>query len=570
MIRIPEGPLTPHGAYWLLKGRHPLMSLWSFDGNVEISLMGGKAIPDRMTPESVTLKKDGLKGLIAPWDTIDQKGASEDGVTFIDALQSPIEVEAKVIVRGRSPKHLRRLVRLVIDSIDKKQTSELSFIDQDTSRWWANVRWFKGPPDISKVGESCTQELTLVLRADNGFWRTFNHTDAFQFTYDSDIDTFDTDHPTDLGSGWKLYYYDGDGGGYIHSHDGSAVWVDDPEDPITTEGRSVMCLRAGFETDTDNQVVNVVHATPQEFSFPTSCFNDIWGRCSFNPDGTWKGDGIRIRYGAGILRLSRFNNFVETVMRQPLLNAMIIPPLWGEKFSLVCGYEGDPRIFKVLRNGVEILSYKESGTGSLLGAAYRGSGMGMRAGGALLTQATPGAYRKWSAGDNATVSQTGYLKRLNVGDQPMPDKYTFYGPGTFKVANGPGSTDMIEFGPLLPNQVVWIDTNPQKPRIKDLTSVPPTPQELNLFQEALKDLIDFASGNNVPPLLQEVESRFGIVPPQGNLYSLLKGRWGKGAAIPPKPVGKPAEPYFVKVSIDGGNADSKILVSGTPRRRYPL
>lgn len=73
--------------------------------------------------------------------------------------------------------------------------------------------------------------------------------------------------------------------------------------------------------------------------------------------------------------MSRFNNFVETVLRQPLINAMIIPPLWGEVL-LVCGYEGNPRLFKVLRNGSEILSFKEEGTGSLLGANYRGLGLG--------------------------------------------------------------------------------------------------------------------------------------------------------------------------------------------------
>ena len=132
---------------------------------------------------------------------------------------------------------------------------------------------------------------------------------------------------------------------------------------------------------------------------------------------------------------------------------------------------------------------------------------------------------------------------------------------------------MVEFGPLLTNQVVHIDTSRQSPKVKDLTSVPPTPQELNAWQQALKDFIDWANANNVPPLLQQIESAFGIVPPQGNLLSLLKGRWNKDSAIPAKSPGTPdslVPSHFVKVSIEGGNADSKILVSGTPLRRVPV
>ena len=151
----------------------------------------------------------------------------------------------------------------------------------------------------------------------------------------------------------------------------------------------------------------------------------------------------------------------------------------------------------------------------------------------------------------------------------MPDKYTIFGPGTFSFANGPGSSEMIEFGPVLPNQVFWIDTDPQHPRVENLTSKAPTPQQLNQFQQALKDFLTFATGNNTPPLLAEIESRFGILPPQGNPWTLLSGRWSKESAIPPKKAGRPPDPQFVKVTIEGGNADSRVLVAGTPLRRYP-
>ncbi|MGV0785106.1 DUF7257 domain-containing protein [Mycolicibacterium sp. XJ775] len=576
MTSYPSGPITPHGAYYHLNGRHPLVTLWAFDGSAKFSLMGGQSRPDKFAaPECVLIKKGGIKNLIGPWDNIDQKGASEDGVTFVDALQSPTEPELKVIVFGRDPQHCRKVARQLMASIDKKRTSELSFIDKDTGRWWADVRQLKPPVESYALGESCTMELTLILRADNGFWRTFPDTDSFAFSYEDMTDTFTVDNRATEDLGDIPQHYTGTGGGFCTSYNGQMFWWDDPEDTTTTQPRKVINGPwPGFETATNNQVINQVHAGFQEWSLPESGRNILGGRMNHNPDGTWAGDGVFVEYGASYLRLFYTIDFVETTLRQTFLDnlAMVVPPMPGEKFSLVCGYEGDERMFKVMRNGGEIMSVKETGTGSPLSADHRGVGNGMFAAAALITQATPSPIRKLSAGDNATVSQTGFLERRNIGDQPMSDKYTCFGPGTFKFAASPGSSEMIEFGPLLPNQVVHIDTSRQNPKIKDLTSRPAVGPIVDSIKEAFKDYESWAAANNLPKLLQQIASVFGVVPPQGNLYSLLKGRWNKDSAIPPKSPGTPdslVDRYFVKVAIDNGNADSKIVVSGTPRRRYP-
>ncbi|AVO21621.1 minor tail protein [Mycobacterium phage MooMoo] len=581
MTNYPEGPITPQAAYYHLKGRHPLVTLWAYDESNSFSILGGKAIPDNFTaPESVMIKKGGLKGLIAPWDIIDQKGASEDGVTFVDALQRPTEVEIKLLVRGRTPQRCRRLCRLIIASIDKKRTSELSFIDQDTGRWWADVRWMKNPPDVAKIGESCSAELTLVLRADNGFWRTFPVTDSFGFKYEDMADQFDYDTEEDgnLGPNWPLYYTE-EGGGFIYADGKYARWKDDPDDWLITDTREVVCgPYKDFETATDNQVVSMVLGSFQEWSLPEGAANDLWARMGRNEDGSWNGNGIRMRIENNIVKLSYFKDFSQTVLAQRLI---LLPPIIGEKWVLIAGYEGDgnERVFKVLRfandkgAGVSVLTVKESGAESMMGADHRGIGFGMQAGAAILTQATPASLHKVTAGDNSTVSQSGFIEIRNIGDQDMPLRYTLYGPGKFKFAAGPGQTEMIEFGPLLPNQVVFIDTSRQNPKIKDLTSVPPTQQELSFFQKALKDILSWATGNNTNLLVQQIGSVFGIIPPQGNLYSLLKGKWNKNSVIPAKSPGEPdsqVKPYFVKVAIDDGNADSKIVAAGTPLRRYPL
>jgi hypothetical protein len=101
----------------------------------------------------------------------------------------------------------------------------------------------------------------------------------------------------------------------------------------------------------------------------------------------------------------------------------------------------------------------------------------------------------------------------------------------------------------------------------DLTSTPPTPQELALFQQAHDDYASFATANNAPILLQQLESAFGVVPPQANLYPYLKGRFNK--PIPARSPGNPITPYYVSVQIINGNSDTKVIASATPLRRYP-
>lgn len=778
-VRYPSGPVTPHGAFNILRGRIPMMGLNSHDGTVVFNLMGGMAIPDRQNPERVELK--GLKGLIAPSQTIDLKGATQDGVTFVDALLDPAEVELETVVHGRDPQYARKVYNHLISSIDERQTSELWFFTQELGRWWANVRWFKGAPPNPMNPSRKRQDVSLRLRADTGCWQSYPNIGSFEFEYETMTDTFTTDYSEqqNLGPNWPLYYT-GNGIGFLQAKDDQARWEDDPGSifftgtkravigpyaghntaadyqevsitfdstpeftvgsgaandiwgrmgrdvdgnwdgngirarlgwgyieiykfvnfigtrmthnfdlipplagetytlecgadgitrkfklkkgaftllsvtesalgvqsmvgadyrgagfgmqggasvitqatpgqirqfvvdgdvidtfgtdipvglgaswPIYYEGRGEAYVSADsgeavwiddngtedqdvvagpyreFATATNNQVVNIVFGSLQEWVLFDGGFNDIWARMGRDVNGNWDGYGVRLRIGANYIKLSYFLDFEETELRTfGLLNWQTwLDPLPGEKFTLVAGYEGDPRLFKVLRNGNEIISVKESGTASPMGADYRGIGFGMHAAGALMTQATPASIRKISAGDNADVTQSGFIERINVGDQDAWDRYTCHGPGIFRFGNGPGSTEMVEFGPLLPNQVMQIRTDPRKYGVVDMTKIPATPQELNFFQQALSDFLSFANGGNSPPLAEAIKSKFGILPPQGNPYSLLKGRFSR--PIPRKPAGEPAKIHHIKVEMLSGNADTKIVAALTPLRRNP-
>lgn len=574
-VHYPQGEVTPHGWWHLINDTRPMMGLIAYDGSIQFDLLGGMAAPynDPATPEAVVVVS--LDGLIAPWTHIDQKGATQDGITQVDSLLDPIEVEMVVECIGRDNKHVRRVFRDLVASLDAIRESELWFFTPELGYWWAPIRWYKGAPKAPLANPQIRrQRIPLRLRADDGCWRTFDDTDQFRFIYDSVVDTFDTDHAEDAGADWPVYFYEEgtDAAGHPRTLDGSLVWSESG----VTERAAVLGPFAGFDSDTDNQFIEIELGDIPDLFYRPGAFNDIFGRMGATA-GDWDGNGVRARIGMdgwwGWVELARYNDFVKTVMHT---ERMFLRPQRGEKYALVCGSDGDPRLFRILRNGLPVLSHKETGTGSALGADYRGVGVGLKAGPntsafGTPSQRSPAYVTRISAGDNAAVTQSGFLKRTNVGDLPMYDDYTLFGPGTFRLYDGPGSDEYVEFGPLLADQIVFLRTDPRTRTslVEDMTVAPRTPQQLSVFQEALNKLLDFA-GLNGSKFSDQFAGLFGKKVPQGNLYRFLSGRFSDNAAIPPKSPGSPATPYHVKVQIVDGNADSKIVVSGVPLRRWPL
>ena len=581
----PAGDLTPHGWWHLTNDTRPMMRLQSFDGSIGFYLLGGYAPPfnDPTLPEAVAVKS--LKGLIPPWQHITQKGATQDGVTHIDALYDPIEIEMVVECIGRDSKHLSTVVRDLIASLDAKKQSELAWFTQELGWWWAPVRWRGGAPadPVANLGR-VRQQLSLRLTGDDAFWRSYDDVSTFEFLFESMTDTFNyttTWNQTMLGANWPLRYDPALTGnpisgniGYAYSDGSRVCWQDGPGRDAPTR-QVVIGPYKDFSTDTDNQVISIVLGSGPDYAIPDPAYNDIWGRMGRNSNGTWNGYGVRARFGHGMVRLSQFNNFVENVMFE---RNLVLKPLLGDKWTLFCGAEGNPRIFTVRRNASDLITHQENNFGSpigqsAMGSAYRGIGFGMQASAGIFVkryQAQPGSVRKISAGDNRTVSQSGFLAATNIGDQPMYRDHTVFGPGLIRIFDGPGNDDYVEFGPLLENQVAFLRSDPRShtPLVLDLTSTPPPQQELTRFQQrVLKRVGDRAQSS---AYYQQILSRWGIVPPQGPMYSLLNGRFSDRSAIPPKPAGRPAEPYYVRIDIDDGNANSRAISSGTPLRRWPL
>lgn len=558
LMRFPSGPVTPHGAYHFLHDRIPQMGLNSFDGTVVFNMLGGLAIPDKhLAPGRVEVKD--IKGLAPPWRIIDQKGATQDGTSFIDALYDRAEIELNVRVVGKDPADCRRVTRFLMDSIDVKRESELWWFTHQLGRWWAPVRWLKTPNDPVAGIRNKTQDLWLRLGVDQAFWQSYPSIDQFVFTYATTSDDFEYFDADDMGTGWTVAYSGAGSGNF--SVDGGQV------NSNLINGRAGVARKNGYTSTTNNQVVEAEVGLLNQWFYPFNAYIDIWAR--LNNTGTPGTSGVRLRVMRHKVLLSYFVAGVETVLREQIL---FFSTWLGETFRLVAGEEGNERIFRVMRGGATIMTVVESGTGSPVGASNRAAGLGLHA---PVSEYTP-SIRNWGAGDNSTITQSGFVTRCNVGDQPMWDRYTCFGPGTFRFWNGPnaGENEYVEFGPLLSGQVMHLRTDPRKRAVVDLTSTPATPAQQKQYESSLLDILSFAGANNAGPVADILGSILGgvgtgaVVPPQGNPYSMLRGRWSKPLA--PKSPGRVAPAQHVKVSIDDGNADSKILVAGTPMRRYPI
>lgn len=570
VIRIPTNKVLPHGAFYFIKGIHPRVRLEAPDGSVIFEILGGGSIADKYeSPECVVLKSS-PKGMVAGWKFVDQQGANEDGVTFLNAVNDAGEVTLPVRVVARDGAHLRWVVRLLLGSLDKTKKSKLSWFTQELGYWWGDVRHSR--PDVGGYrvgGQATSTTFDLHLRIDGGAWRTFDHVDEFRLPFDSMKDTFDIDYVEDknMGPMWPLYFT-GPGGGYPYTVRGAMRWRDDRARTFFTEPRQFVAgPYRDFSTATDNQVVSVVFGSWQEWG----ASNDIWLRKGRTASGQWNGTGVRVRITGAWIEVAAFNNFHRTNIAAGFATNPF-PPLPNERYRGEAGgldKDGNfnPRIFRVRKGGAVIFTAKDSAGVSALGASLRGVGTGGQAAGAFITQGTPAVIKEVSAGDLTSSAPVGYLTRINVGDQDMWDRYTITGPGTFEIAAGPGASQMVKIGPLLPNQRVQLRSDGQKRRIIDLTQVPATANELLEYRKVLAELDSYAPIKNIGPTRAANASEFGVVPPQGNLHRIIEGWFTH--PIPAKSPGRPAEEHRVAVKITGGNADSRVIAAGTPLRKFP-
>lgn len=572
-VTYPEGTISQWGINQALKNEMPWITYIGVDGS--IFYLAGPCAPVPGAQNGVALTKH--MGLMSPFELLKLQGARQNGSTWTDTMYDSGEIMLGLEASGTTPQGIRDVLRQWISAWDPevgnngfpKQLGKLSVFTPDLGEWWANVRLAKNLSDVMDKDYTFSgkQTLTWEVHNDDAFWYSVDSTSQFEVDFNSEAFRMAglANNTAALGNGWTQLY-DQTGFGTYGLRDGAGQW-------LNTSGSDTNVINIAPSTsDTANQVATIQLAPPilahlfyLNFPFGT---NDVWVRLNTSPAASYSAvTGVRLRVGVGTIELACFVNGTKTTFFKLYLQA---PPLWDEKFTVVAGTDNDPYEFKVLRNGIQIHSYTDSKHVSQIGASYEGWGFGAGCG----TNASvilPPPIGAWWARDNTTQEQTGFMPLTNMGDIEAWPRYLCYGPGTFTFGNGPNSiVNKVTLGPLYDGQIVLVTTDPRFRSVVDLTPTQVvTPAsfltEVNDFIENLKS---YANNYNTPPLLAQFESAFGVLPPQGNLYSSMTGRFTN--PIPRSYYGQPLTTSYIPVSITNAAPNSKIIAAITPRRRWPL
>lgn len=598
-VTYPPGVISTYGSNLAKENRAPHITYVAPNGTK--FYLAGPLAPMPGAQNGLTMLS--VQGLNPPFKHLDNQGARQDGTSWYDSVYEPGEIDMVVEATGLTPANMRAVMRSWQAAWNPKVQGRLHVFTPDCGEWWARVRHLKTFTDpITYSHENYgKQKFTWSARNDDAFWESFDSVGSFKMTLTSATDSFNGAATASLGGNWSQTYWGVSGGARTTAGagtgtmglggDGNAHWT-----ISGTGAREVVNRRitTNAASSTDYQKISVTINAPVAFDLYGGVYFDIWGRMD-----TF-GNGIRARIGGNglinLVILSRFKGGTATVAPTETVmewRPLVIAPLWNEKWTLLCGTSNSARNFKIQRgDGFTVINHTENGSGSLVGAGYRGWGWGAAAGPSQnftplnlihAVQVPPPDIQAWEAADNATVTQSGSIPLVNRGDVEAWPRYLCYGPGTFTFGDGADSvTNKVSFGPLLEDQVVLVTTLPRLRGVVDLSKsslnqqvvdgkiIPLTVpnNDLTWLQQQIKNLIDFATNSNVPPLLQQFESLFGILPPQGALYSLLDGRFTKPIAA--KDNDAAAVVSKISVTITNGNADSKVVGAITPRCRWPM
>lgn len=560
MTTFPPGIISPWGIRQALTNQATWISYKGADGTL-FHLMGPLA-PVPGAQNGMVIQK--FMGLMAPFENLELRGARQDGATWTDTVYDVGDIMFSLEASGITPQGIRDVIRYWISAWDPRRTGVLSVFTPDMGEWWANVRPGKDISDMftKDYTWSGKQQFTWSIKNYDAFWYSVDSTCEFDIAYANETSYFPSiGNGNTLGGTWTQFYIPTGTISEIGRYgigDNVAQWLS------PNAAADVINL---YENDSasDNQVITIRLAPagygPLFDVIDPGASVDIWARLS--SDGT---SGVRLRIKANVLSLSFF---IDGDEHGGVSRFMLRPPLWNDTFTLTAGTSASPYNFVVQRNGFKIWEFTDWNHTSQKGSSYRGWGFGASTGVFVHTPIAPVPIIQWHAADNLVLTQTGFVQLSNRGDIAVWPRYLVYGPGTFSIGN-PGTSNVVTIGPLLDGQIILLTTEPRFRSIVDLSPTQPAPPSnlLTKFKQLLSQLISFATNNNTPPLLRQFESTFGLVPPQGNLYNLMDGRFTN--PIPGSSYGSAPTTYQIPVTITNGSPISKVVAAITPMRRWPL
>jgi hypothetical protein len=560
MTTYPSGQISRYGRSLAEEGYDAWITLVAPEDEHTFYLAGPLApLPGCQAGFALTKPPTGLH---PAFNHLDYRGARQDGVGWADTVYDPAEIILEGEVTGRTVAETREVTRNLIASLDPKKQCILSWTTPAMGEWWAKVRLFRAPGEGLMHPRHRRLPLKLSIRNDDAFWRSTDSVSKFAIADGDQVASDDFNRADDsgvngLGSDWTQSYDTTPGAGNLGIKSSSVFWYE--------AGSSANACRARHDisSETDYQVVSFRTDGLYYLAAGAGGYLDLLAR--IGDSGTTY---IRARVGWLTVSLSAFVSGVQVWTTGDV--ALTAPPFPTETWTLIAGTSVDtPRQYRLLRGDFDVLTATDPAVSSM-GASYRQWGFGVAVTAtASPTNLPPQIIGSWSAGDNLTINKSGHLRFTNRGTETVYPFYVCYGPGTFVIGNGTGSTGAatpVSFGPLVAGQVAAIDTDPRRKQVIDITPGN-APVATSLQQQFVDSLTSLATTGDITGITNVFRSFFGMIPPQGPLYSLLSGRFTR--PIEGHVDGTALVTEQVAVTIEGGNADSKIIGSITPLRRWP-
>ncbi|QFG08877.1 minor tail protein [Mycobacterium phage MalagasyRose] len=220
-------------------------------------------------------------------------------------------------------------------------------------------------------------------------------------------DLFERDNPTGIDPGWSVSNGQpaSTHGTYIAAN-GQAQWDKHASAPSP---QTTICVRtdpADAKTVSLYQVITRTIGTQVRHS---RCRDYIFGRVSddrlsyvYADFWTDENDGINYRY---YVQIKYVTNGVAGSLGSPVLLAQAESV--AMRHSLVCGTGGGLRVFRVLRNGIPVLTVTDTGNVTNVASDCRGWGFGGQTGTYLGSQVAPSAVTGISVDDDDPSAITG-------------------------------------------------------------------------------------------------------------------------------------------------------------------
>lgn len=555
MSTWPPGQITPLGADELLDGTIPNIWFTSEDGSKKFWTMGGAApFPGVQSGIVCTEHPTGMDA--TGFKHQETQGAKQDGVTYQGTVFDPTKATFKFDVHARDAATLSRIMAEWKGMWHPRKQVLCEYITPDGGYWRG---WMRLMPDSWKDAFKLTPRevgvwtMTHNCRIDTTFWETISVTDTWAPTFESFSDEFPTPTKSGLGPNWASIASQGHTGYVYVGEDGQVHFHD-----TGNTAQSILNAYLPTLTKTDNQVVTVTVGTNwQNVQLFGEATIIIGARMDLHGNGVFceiAWNLIEVYCVAGGIRTTLYQNLLLTPMRP------------GETWQFVAGaVSGVPRSYAVFRGGLEVAVFAEHGTASPLGSGNRHAGFGQTSAAGLLAESRPAPVARFAAGDNGPVTASGYVQLSNMGTEDAYPYILFYGPGTWAFGDGPNSTNMITVGPLTDGQILFLSTLPRQQKVIDMT--PANMQPNADAQAAIQAQLATMFGGNMPMLAQDYASLFGVIPAQGDLQALVSGLFDN--PIPGVDTPNDVVESQIPVSITGGTATSKIIMSVTPRRISP-